>query len=92
MGKEVKMSENPAKVWMETELAKLPPLPKEIEYRSGCKVAWRTYRTMKEAKIASKHAAITAAYYAHLGYDFGYSSPGFIHKNHSTRRYTVTFP
>lgn len=74
------------------QLAKLPECPKPIDYRSGCKVSWYTYRTVKEAKIASEHAQLQAAYKAHLGYDFGWQNPGDIHKDHASRRYTVTFP
>jgi hypothetical protein len=72
--------------------AELPKMPEPMEYRSGCKVSWYTFRTMKEAKIAAQHAELDASYKAHLGYDFGWLWPGEIHKDHSRRRYTVTFP
>jgi hypothetical protein len=67
-------------------------VPQPISYMSGCKVAWYTFRTVKEAEIAAKWARSEAARKEALGYDFGWCTPGEISKNHKKRRYTVTFP
>lgn len=57
--------------------AELPPCPSPVKTESGCKVAWYTYATREEAEIACEHARLKADYYACLGYDFGYQSPGY---------------
>jgi hypothetical protein len=72
--------------------ALLPPMPKHIDSRSGCKVGWYVYKSMKEAKIASQHFKLDAEWHWYLGYDFGYLTPGDIQTDHKKRRYTVVSP
>ena len=81
-----------AREWYLKAKATLPPQPKAVSQRAGCKVAWYTYRTMAEAKIAAQHARLDAEWYSFLGYDFGYQQPGFISQDKKRRRYEVTFP
>jgi hypothetical protein len=52
--------------------------PNEYKYRGGCKVAWHTYRTRKEAEECAEAARHNAVIKESLGYDFGYCSPGSI--------------
>lgn len=54
------------------------PIPKALEYISGCKVSWRVYATKEEAEAAADVARHNARIDASLGYDFGYLSPGSI--------------
>lgn len=81
-----------AREWYNKAKSTLPPLPKHIDSRSGCKVGWYTYRTMTDAKIAAQHARLDAEWMSFLGYDFGWQVPGHIDQDKKRRRYTVTFP
>lgn len=76
----------------EEVVATLPPCPTAIAVRVGAKVAWHTYATMAEAKVASLYAAARSAYYECLGYEFGYSSPGEITELRDGTGFVVTFP
>ncbi len=71
-------------------LALLPELPNAIDYRSGCKVCWKTYATEDEAKVASLYAIAEAQHNLAMGYDFGFCSPGSIDK--VVDGYEVCFP
>lgn len=55
-------------------------MPKSVDTRVGCKVAWETYATEEEAAIASDYWRKLAIYKAIQGYDFGYCVPGEIRK------------
>jgi len=52
--------------------------PPTEDYRSGCKVGWRTYATEEEARECAKAARYNGLIKAGLGYDFGYQSPGHV--------------
>jgi hypothetical protein len=52
--------------------------PTPVWSRSGCKVSWNYYKTMKEAQECAKAARHNADIAAGQGYDFGYCAPGEI--------------
>jgi len=65
--------------------------PKPLKHECGCKVSWRTYKTVAEANQASKVAAIDRDSDLAEGYDFGYQWPSTINKNEDGT-YTVVCP
>lgn len=52
--------------------------PDTPNIRSGCKVGWRYYDRLIDAKACSRAAKHNAKIKAELGYDFGYCCPGSI--------------
>lgn len=52
--------------------------PPTDDFRTGCKVGWRTYKTKAEALACQKAALNNAQIQRAGGYDFGYCSPGSI--------------
>ena len=54
--------------------------PSTPNIRSGCKVGWRYYDRLIDAKECARAATINAELKAELGYDFGYCCPGHICK------------
>lgn len=67
------------------------PYPKEQDFTVGCKVSWYIYDKKEDAEAASKAARNNAIIYAHMGYDFGFQSPGSITKL-KDGRYEVCIP
>ena len=65
--------------------------PKPLDLECGCKVSWRTYKTLEEAEQAAKVAAVDRDSDLAEGYDFGYLWPGTITKNEDGN-YSVVCP
>ena len=65
--------------------------PEPLSFRAGCKVCWRTYATLDEAKKAAEVAKDEAYEVRGMGYDFGYLMPSSISKNED-HTYTVVCP
>jgi hypothetical protein len=65
--------------------------PKPLRRRHGCKVSWRYYETLEEAKDASKVAREEMIEVEALGYDFGYLTCGVIDHNEDGT-YSVVCP
>jgi len=61
-------------------MAKHRSYPATPNIRVGCKVGWRYYDRMIEARECAEAAKHNAAIQAGLGYDFGYCCPGSIRK------------
>jgi hypothetical protein len=54
--------------------------PEYVKIRTGCKVAWITYKDIEAAEEAAKAAEYNAYIQSRQGYDFGYMMPGHITK------------
>lgn len=54
--------------------------PKPLRLECGCKVNWRYYKTLEEAKGASKVAREDALEAEAQGYDFGFLTCGAINQ------------
>lgn len=65
--------------------------PKPLSLEVGCKVSWRTYSTLHEAKQAAEIARNDAEEAEAMGFDFGYLIPSSIRKNED-HTYTVVCP
>ena len=65
--------------------------PKPLRHRFGCKVGWRYYETLEEAKVASKVAREEALEVEALGYDFGFLTCGVINQQEDGT-YSVVCP
>ncbi len=65
--------------------------PKWDDLRTGCKVGWRIYKSIDDARKCTRAAEHNANIQASLGYDFGYCLPGSITKLEDGR-YEVCIP
>jgi hypothetical protein len=57
-------------------MAKKFDYPAALSEVSGCKVSWKFYDNLDDAKAAAKVAKAEAEYVEGKGYDFGFCSPG----------------
>jgi hypothetical protein len=62
--------------------------PSTPNIRSGCKVGWRYYDRLIDAKSCADAARHNAKIKESLGYDFGYCSPGSIRQVERSSPYT----
>jgi|GEM_PF-6013775 len=63
--------------------------PPALDTKEGCKVGWRFYATLADAKKAARIAEREASRLEALGYDWGYQTPGRIERSGNTFKVTV---